>query len=128
MAIDIIIVSGFLGAGKTSLIQKWLQDGALHGRVAIIENDFGEIGVDAALLRLGEVTVSELNSGCICCSLSGDFVRALLELITRYAPDTILIEPSGVGMLSDVRKLVCIQVFSRLRACCTRSLSLTSSA
>ena len=117
MAIDIIIVSGFLGAGKTSLIQKWLQDGALHGRVAIIENDFGEIGVDAALLRSGEVTVSELNSGCICCSLSGDFVRALLELITRYAPDTILIEPSGVGMLSDVRKACVhpsIQPFARM--------------
>lgn len=104
MAVNIIIVSGFLGAGKTTLIQKWLNDGALRGRVAIIENDFGEVGVDAALLRAGEVTVSELNSGCICCSLSGDFVRALEELITRYAPDTILIEPSGVGMLSDVRK------------------------
>ena len=104
MTAEIIIVSGFLGAGKTTLIQKWLSEGALHGKIAIVENDFGEVGVDAALLRSGTVPVTELSAGCICCSLSGDFVRALEELIARYAPDTILIEPSGVGLLSDVRK------------------------
>ena len=104
MAADIIIISGFLGAGKTTLIQKLLAEGALQGKIAIVENDFGEVGVDAALLRSGAVHVSELSAGCICCSLSGDFVRALEELIIDYAPDTILIEPSGVGMLSDVRK------------------------
>lgn len=107
MKAEIFIVSGFLGAGKTTLIQKWLREGALQGKVAIVENDFGEVGIDAALLRSGAVHVTELSAGCICCSLSGDFVRALEDLITRYAPDTILIEPSGVGMLSDV-KTACI--------------------
>ena len=104
MIAEIILVSGFLGAGKTTLIQKWLNEGKLHGKIAIVENDFGDVGVDAALLRSGTIPVTELSAGCICCSLSGDFVRALEDLITRYAPDTILIEPSGVGMLSDVRR------------------------
>lgn len=103
MAAQIIILSGFLGAGKTTLMQKWLAQGALQGKIAIVENDFGEVGVDAALLRNGAVSVTELNAGCICCSLSGDFVRALEELIMTHAPDIILIEPSGVGLLSDVR-------------------------
>ncbi len=104
MSTEIIILSGFLGAGKTTLIQTWLSKGALQGKVAIIENDFGEVGVDAELLRSGNISVTELSAGCICCSLSGNFVRALEELIEHYAPDTIIIEPSGVGMLSDVKK------------------------
>ncbi len=104
MAAEIVIVSGFLGAGKTTLIQQWLDKGVFSGKTAIIENDFGGAGVDATLLRSGDVTVTELNEGCICCSLAGDFVRALEELTAQYAPDTILIEPSGVGMLSDVRR------------------------
>lgn len=104
MKADIIIVSGFLGAGKTTLIQTWLRENALQGKIAIVENDFGEVGVDAELLRASDVSVTELSAGCICCSLSGNFVRALEELIVRYAPDTILIEPSGVGLLSDVKK------------------------
>lgn len=104
MASDIIIVSGFLGAGKTTLIQEWLKSGAFPGKIAIVENDFGEVNVDAALLRSNTIHVTELSAGCICCSLSGDFVRALETLITRHAPDTILIEPSGVGMLTDVQK------------------------
>ena len=94
MKSEIIIVSGFLGAGKTTLIQTWLSKGALQGKVAIIENDFGEVGVDAEQLRSGNVSVTELSAGCICCSLSGNFVRALEELIERYAPDTIIIEPT----------------------------------
>ena len=104
MVAEIVIVSGFLGAGKTTLIQQWLDKGVFSGKTAIIENDFGGAGVDAALLRSGDVTVTELSEGCICCSLAGDFVRALEELTAQYAPDTILIEPSGVGMLSDVRR------------------------
>ncbi|HOO51316.1 MAG TPA: GTP-binding protein [Alphaproteobacteria bacterium] len=104
MAAEIIILSGFLGAGKTTLLQGWLKAGAFHGKTAVVENDFGEVGVDAQLLRSGNISVTELSAGCICCSLSGNFVRALEELIENYAPDTILIEPSGVGMLSDVKK------------------------
>lgn len=104
MATEIIILSGFLGAGKTTLIQRWLKEGAFHGKTAVVENDFGEVGVDAELLRSGNISVTELSAGCICCSLSGNFVRALEELIENYVPDTILIEPSGVGMLSDVKK------------------------
>ena len=102
MAATITIISGFLGAGKTTLIQTLIGLGAFPGKVAIVENDFGEVSLDAALLRQGAVTVSELNSGCICCSLSGDFIRALEELVARYQPDTILIEPSGVAKLTDI--------------------------
>lgn len=104
MATEIIIFSGFLGAGKTTLLQRWLKEEAFHGKIAVVENDFGEVGVDAELLRSGNISVTELSAGCICCSLSGNFVRALEELIENYAPDTILIEPSGVGQLSDVKK------------------------
>lgn len=104
MSTEIIILSGFLGAGKTTLIQRWLKEGIFHGKTAVVENDFGEVGVDAELLRSGNITVTELSAGCICCSLSGNFVRALQELIKNFAPETILIEPSGVGMLTDVKK------------------------
>lgn len=102
MAAGIYIISGFLGAGKTTLIRKILKESFKKEKVVLIENDFGEISVDAALLKAGGVEVKEMNSGCICCSLSGDFVRALKEVAERFRPDIIIIEPSGVGKLSDV--------------------------
>lgn len=104
MAAEIYVVSGFLGAGKTTLIQKLLREAFSQKKVVLIENDFGEISVDAALLKSGSIEVKELNSGCICCSLAGDFVRALQELLERFHPDIIIIEPSGVGRLSDIIK------------------------
>ncbi len=102
--IGIYIISGFLGAGKTTFIQKMLKEAFTADKVVLIENDFGEISVDAALLKSGGVEVTEINSGCICCSLSGDFVKALKDVIDRFHPDKILIEPSGVGKLSDIIK------------------------
>lgn len=99
---DIYIISGFLGAGKTTLIQKLLSESFRGRRVALVENDFGEVSIDATLLREGGYHVKELNSGCICCTLTGDFVSALTGLLSEYAPQVILIEPSGVGKLSDV--------------------------
>ena len=104
MTTEIFVISGFLGAGKTTLIQKLLKEALKNEKVVLIENDFGEISVDAALLKSGSIEVKEINSGCICCSLSGDFVRALKELLERYHPDKIIIEPSGVGKLSDIVK------------------------
>lgn len=95
------IISGFLGAGKTTFIQKILAEAFEGQKVALIENDFGEISVDAALLK-GQAAITEINSGCICCSLSGNFVSALQDLLERIAPEVILIEPSGVGKLSDI--------------------------
>jgi G3E family GTPase len=116
---DIYLISGFLGAGKTTLIQKLLSEAFAHCRVALIENDFGEISVDAALLKTSGVEVRELNSGCICCSLYGDFVRAIGQLIERFQPEIVLIEPSGVAKLSDVAK-ACgdprLQDIARLKA------------
>jgi G3E family GTPase len=104
MTTEIFIISGFLGAGKTTLIQKLLKEAFKNEKVVLIENDFGEISVDAALFKSGSIEVKEINSGCICCSLSNDFVRALKELLERYHPDKIVIEPSGVGKLSDIVK------------------------
>ena len=104
MVTEIYIISGFLGAGKTTLIQKLLKEAFQNEKVALIENDFGEISVDAALLKSSGIEIKEINAGCICCSLSGDFVQALKELLTRFHPDKIIIEPSGVGKLSDVVK------------------------
>jgi G3E family GTPase len=101
---DIYIISGFLGAGKTTLIQKLLKEGFHDKKIVLIENDFGDISVDAALLKDGNIEVREINSGCICCSLSGNFVKAMKELLERFHPDVILIEPSGVGKLSDITK------------------------
>lgn len=98
----IYLISGFLGAGKTTLIQKLLGEAFGDQKVALIENDFGDIGVDASLLGQGSVQVREINAGCICCSLAGDFVRAVEELQKQFEPDVILIEPSGVGKLSDL--------------------------
>lgn len=102
MNTEIYIISGFLGAGKTTLIQKLLHEAFGQEKVALIENDFGEISVDSALLKTSGIEVKEINSGCICCSLTGDFVKALRELLDRFHPDKIIIEPSGVGKLSDI--------------------------
>lgn len=101
---DIYIISGFLGAGKTTLIQKLLTESFQGRKVALVENDFGEVSVDAALLKGGGYQVKELNAGCICCSLTGDFIAALSSLLKSYHPEVVLIEPSGVGKLSDVEK------------------------
>ena len=96
------IYSGFLGAGKTTLIKKMIRE-AYHGqKIVLIENEFGEIGIDGGFLQEAGIQITEMNSGCICCSLVGDFGRALKKVIADYAPDRILIEPSGVGKLSDV--------------------------
>lgn len=100
------IVSGFLGAGKTTLIKKLLMDALKGQQVVLIENEFGEIGIDGGFLKDAGIEIREMNSGCICCSLVGDFGKALTEVITKYHPDRIIIEPSGVGKLSDVIKAV----------------------
>ena len=96
------IISGFLGAGKTTLIKKLLQEGFNGEKVVLIENEFGEIGIDGGFLKDAGIEITEMNSGCICCSLVGDFATALKEVLDKYNPDRILIEPSGVGKLSDV--------------------------
>lgn len=100
------IFSGFLGAGKTTLIKKLLQEALDASKVVLIENEFGEIGIDGGFLKEAGVEIKEMNSGCICCSLVGDFGASLKEVIEKYAPERILIEPSGVGKLSDVMKAV----------------------
>lgn len=100
------IISGFLGAGKTTLIQKLLKEALKEEKVVLIENEFGEIGIDGGFLKDAGIEVTEMNSGCICCSLVGDFGSALKEVVTQYNPDRIIIEPSGVGKLSDVIKAV----------------------
>ena len=96
------IFSGFLGAGKTTLIKKLIQEAYQGEKLVLIENEFGEIGIDGAFMQDAGIQVNEMNSGCICCSLVGDFGRALKKVLSEYAPDRILIEPSGVGKLSDV--------------------------
>ena len=100
------IVSGFLGAGKTTLIKKLLKEALAGTKVVLIENEFGEIGVDGGFLKEAGIEIKEMNSGCICCSLVGDFGTSLKEVLDTYAPERILIEPSGVGKLSDVMKAV----------------------
>ena len=100
------IVSGFLGAGKTTLIKKLLKDALAGTRVVLIENEFGEIGIDGGFLKESGIEIREMNSGCICCSLVGDFGTSLREVMDTYAPERILIEPSGVGKLSDVMKAI----------------------
>ena len=100
------IISGFLGAGKTTLIKKLL-NGAFEGeKVVLLENEYGEVGIDGGFMKDSGIQVTEINSGCICCTLVGDFSDALVKMIDTYHPDRILIEPSGVGKLSDIRKVV----------------------
>ncbi len=100
------IVSGFLGAGKTTLIKKLISEAFTGEKLVLIENEFGEIGIDGGFLKDAGIEITEMNSGCICCSLVGDFGTALKKVLTEYAPDRIIIEPSGVGKLSDVIKAV----------------------
>lgn len=100
------IISGFLGAGKTTLIKKLLSEALSNEKVVLIENEFGEIGIDGGFLKEAGIEIREMNSGCICCSLAGDFGASLKEVIETYHPERILIEPSGVGKLSDVMKAV----------------------
>ena len=104
--IKIDIISGFLGAGKTTLIAKLLKERFQNEKVILIENEFGEIGIDSGFLKSTGIEIKEMNSGCICCSLVGDFGEALKEVCTKYSPDRVIIEPSGVGKLSDVIKAV----------------------
>ncbi|MCI9361593.1 MAG: GTP-binding protein [Hungatella sp.] len=100
------IISGFLGAGKTTFIKKLLEEAIAGEQVVLIENEFGEIGIDGGFLKDSGIEIREMNSGCICCSLVGDFGKSLEEVLTKYKPDRVIIEPSGVGKLSDVMKAV----------------------
>ncbi len=104
--INIDIFSGFLGAGKTTLIKKLIKEAYQGEKIVLIENEFGEIGVDGGFLRDAGIEITEMNSGCICCSLVGDFAEALKKVASEYSPDRIIIEPSGVGKLSDVIRAV----------------------
>ena len=100
------IISGFLGAGKTTLIKKLISEAFQGQQVVLIENEFGEIGIDGGFLKDSGINITEMNSGCICCSLVGDFAEALKEVVAKFNPDRIIIEPSGVGKLSDVMRAV----------------------
>ncbi len=100
------IFSGFLGAGKTTLIKKMIAESFMGEKLVLIENEFGEIGIDGAFLQEAGIEITEMNSGCICCSLVGDFSKALAKVLEQFHPDRILIEPSGVGKLSDIKKAV----------------------
>jgi len=100
------VISGFLGAGKTTLIKKLISESFQGEKVVLIENEFGEIGIDGGFLKDAGIEITEMNSGCICCSLVGDFGTALADVIKKFSPDRIIIEPSGVGKLSDVMKAV----------------------
>ena len=104
--IQVTVFSGFLGAGKTTLIKKLLADGYKGEKVVLIENEFGEIGIDGGFLKDAGIEITEMNSGCICCSLVGDFGKALEQVKEQFHPDRILIEPSGVGKLSDVVRAI----------------------
>lgn len=104
MPVKIDIFSGFLGAGKTTLIKKLLDEALTGEKIALIENEFGAVGIDGRIMRDYDLQITELNAGCICCSIAGDFTGGLKEVLTRYKPDRILIEPSGVSKLSDVIK------------------------
>ncbi len=106
MLTKIDVFSGFLGAGKTTLIKKLIQEAYAGEKLVLIENEFGEIGIDGGFLKEAGIEITEMNSGCICCSLVGDFTEALRKVLVEFAPDRILIEPSGVGKLSDVIRAV----------------------
>jgi len=105
MKVKIDIFSGFLGAGKTMLIKKLLREFFKNEKIALIENEFGEVGIDGAILKKSNIDVKEINAGCICCSVASDFNSAIKEVISKYKPQRIIIEPSGVGKLSEVLKV-----------------------
>ena len=100
------IISGFLGAGKTTFIKKLLSDVWAGEKLVLIENEFGEIGIDGGFLKDAGIEITEMNSGCICCTLVGDFSKALVKVLDEYHPDRVIIEPSGVGKLSDVARAI----------------------
>ena len=100
--VKVNIISGFLGAGKTTLIKKLLGGSIAKEKVILLENEYGEIGIDGGFMKDAGITVTELNSGCICCTLAGDFQQSIDELIDTYHPDRILVEPTGVGKLSEI--------------------------
>lgn len=105
MKVKIDIISGFLGAGKTTLIKKLINEELYKEKIAVIENEFGEVGIDGSVLKSTKVEVKEINAGCICCSITGDFKKALLEVLEKYSLDRIIIEPSGIAKLSEIVKL-----------------------
>ena len=105
MSIKIDIFSGFLGAGKTFLIKKLIKNNIYNENIAIIENEFGEVSIDALILQDSNIKIKEINSGCICCEVNGDFKKAILEVINKYSPERLVIEPSGVANLSDIIKV-----------------------
>lgn len=105
MKVKIDIFSGFLGAGKTQLIKKLLEENVYTEKIAIVENEFGEVSIDAGILRESNVSVKEINSGCICCQVTGDFKKAIYEVISEYSPTRLIIEPSGVAKLSDIKNI-----------------------
>ncbi|MDR2296538.1 MAG: GTP-binding protein [Clostridiales Family XIII bacterium] len=127
MLTEIYIISGFLGAGKTTLIRKLLREAFLGERIVVVENDFAEAGADAALLKAEGAAVEEIRAGCICCSLSGDLVKSLKKLLARHKPDKIFIEPSGVGKLSDVAA-VCMREELRTLAEVKRRITVVDAA
>ena len=100
--VKVNIISGFLGAGKTTLIKKLLTGSVAKEKIILLENEYGEVGVDGSFMKDSGIIVDELNSGCICCTLVGDFQKAVDDLIAKYHPDRLLIEPSGVGKLSEI--------------------------
>ncbi len=102
----VTIISGFLGAGKTTLIKKLLKEAFAGEKCVLLENEYGEVGIDGGFMKDSGIQISELNSGCICCTLAGDFTQAIGELVEKYHPDRLIIEPSGVGKLSDIRRVV----------------------
>lgn len=114
MKITVDIFSGFLGAGKTMLIKKLLLEGAYNKNTVIIENEFGEVSIDGEILRESNIEVKEINSGCICCQVSGKFDDAVLEVINKYKPETIIIEPSGVAKLSEIINILTNIKFSHM--------------
>lgn len=119
---DVYIISGFLGAGKTTLIQTMVRSVFRGRKIVVLENDFGELGIDSELLRACRLTVTSLSDGCICCSLMGDFERALENIREDYAPELVLVEPSGVGRLSDILK-TCFKLEDRGLVCLKKAIS-----
>lgn len=104
--VKVDIVSGFLGAGKTTLIKKLLSEALAGEKIVLLENEYGEVGIDGGFMKNSGIQVSELNAGCICCTIAGDFANAIDEIIEKYAPERLIIEPSGVGKLSEIRHTI----------------------